>query len=776
MFASWARPLLFVSLLLAAAGAHARSIEGTVREAGTRAPVVAAWIYCLETDSETFSDENGRYLLDLGEGGALPAALTLQVDTPGYLSATVGLTPKADVQTIKRDIYLTPGGGDVGTVVRERRSQADRARGTHRISEREVNELPGTYGDPAKAIENFPGMGRVKRSQGSLFVRGAQPGDTAVYVDEFEVPDLYHFTGSTSVINIPFVESVQLVPGAFSARFGRATGGLVTLKTRKLPTDDVHGFIKADIIDGGAYVGVPLSDKAAVGVSGRRSWLDAIRWSSIALEGTGDEVQLIPTYWDYQLKLDWDVAEGHELVVFAFGSGDRELYLRDDAGGQVPFREEKDSDFARVAARYRHLLGNGFRHTVTPVVGFERRAFNRLDGLQRRERFTLDAQFREELNWRDDNTRITVGIDATARQDWVTFAGELATPPLIQYPAVDIDGQVKDQQIDKTTGRVTAAFYAEGTFEPVERLAITPGIRLDGYYYADKPELSIEPRVAASYELLEGDWGLTLKSAGGVFSRPPSPEDVVAAELYGRQLHRPEALHLQLGFEQAFGSTGSLQTTLFHVFRSRLETRSPAWPVPENPLVSPVATLGGGSSYGAEFLLRLSASRRWYGWMSYSVARHERVDGDVVGAVGYRYPSEFDTTHFLVLVGQTELLWGFRLGARGRVASGMPFTDVAFATFDADTGRYLPVFAGRGQERLDPFYALDLRVDWSWVMPWLELVLYADLVNAHSVIAAVPGLGFLNAEEDREYSYDFSETTPVRGLPLIPSAGFKITF
>ena len=141
-----------------------------------------------------------------------------------------------------------------------------RFEGSHRIEGKAVNEMAGTYGDPAKAIENFPGNGRVKRSQGSLFVRGAQPNQTAVYVDEFLVPDLYHFTGSTSVINIPFVDSVELVPGVYSARFGRATGGLVRLTTRKLPTDDVHGFAKVDLIDAGAYIGVPLSDNAALGL------------------------------------------------------------------------------------------------------------------------------------------------------------------------------------------------------------------------------------------------------------------------------------------------------------------------------------------------------------------------------------------------------------------------------------------------------------------------------------------------------------------------------
>ena len=80
--------------------------------------------------------------------------------------------------------------------MRERRSKEAVARGAHRIDGTEATEMAGTYGDPAKAIENFPGMGRVLLSQGSLFVRGAAPNESAVFVDDYEIPDLYHFTGS----------------------------------------------------------------------------------------------------------------------------------------------------------------------------------------------------------------------------------------------------------------------------------------------------------------------------------------------------------------------------------------------------------------------------------------------------------------------------------------------------------------------------------------------------------------------------------------------------
>lgn len=760
--------------LLAGLSASARSIEGTVREKGTRAPIAAAVLYVMELEGEALSDVDGRFILDVPDTPNVPATVTLSVESPGYDPVALALPTPKDGKTLKLDVYLMRNSDEEGTTrVRERRTSADRARGMHRISGREVNEMPGTYGDPAKAIETFPGMGRVKRSQGSLLVRGASPEDTAVYVDDFQVPDLYHFTGSTSVINIPFVDSVELVPGAFSARYGRATGGLVVLHTKKLPTDDVHGMVKVDVIDGGAYVGVPVGDKAAVGVSARRSYLDAIRWGQRATGGATDEVMLIPTYWDYQLKLDWDVADGHELAVFAFGSGDRELYARDGSSLTEPYEETRDSDFARVGMRYRHLLGGGFSHTITPMFGYDRRVHDVLFGYQRRSRDTFEAQLRDELVWRDSTTRVAVGVDATARADYVQFGGASAPPIVWELPAADVDGQVRSQRYDDTVARGTLGLYAEGTFEPIERLSLTPGVRFDAYWYRDTPTLSIEPRVAGSYEVIEGPYGLSLRGGAGVFARPPDPEDLVAARRYGRRLDPSKALHLQGGFEQRFGSVGTFSTTVFSVMRDHVPIRAATFPGSDDPLVSPIAMTAASLSNGVELLFRFAASSLGYGWVSYTLARHELRDGTAAFAVPYPYAADVDTTHLLSFVGQLKLAWGFRLGGRYRFATGMPYTPIHGGIFDADAGRYLPYYAAKSSRRFETFQAVDLRLDWSAVLPWLELVLYADLVNVHSILDPLLGN---NATEDLVYASDYTSVSEVKGLPLIPTLGVKATF
>ncbi len=774
-------PVLVVFVLLGAVPAGARSLEGSVREAGTRRPVPGATVVVSSgpTSVEVQTDDQGTFVLPLADDAR--GAVVVAVDTSGYAPLAESVTLRNDRTTTTIEIYVRalPAGE---TKVRERRSKDAVARGVHRIEGSEVNELPGTYGDPAKAIENFPGMGRVLLSQGSLFIRGAGPNESAVFVDDYEIPDLYHFTGSTSVINIPFVESVELVPGVFSARYGRSTGGVVVLRTKKLPTDDVHGFAKADVIDAGAYVGVPVADNIAVGASARRSYLDALRNAQIALRGTGDDVVLIPTYWDYQLKLDWDTAPGHEMVVFAFGSGDRESYLADGRGALDAYNRENDSDFHRLSLRYAHGIGSGIHHTLTLVGGLDNGRLDEQGGLRVRHRDGADVQLRDEWTWRTTTagrraTKVTLGFDGTARFDRWRYGGFLADTGIVELPTPDLEGSVLGRTAEQQAARGTGALYLEGTIEPLDTIVLVPGLRLEGMLFEgpDGPvsHVSVEPRVAATWQLAPRaaslGWGTLLRVGSGASSRPPDPDEVAAARDAGQTLKPQRAFSLQGGIEQGLGENLTLSSTVYTTWRNELTTRSRAFPVPDRPGQRAVTGGGSGRSTGAEFLLRMTLPQQAFAWLTYSIARHERQDREDAGnpvTVDHPYLSAFDTTHLLGVVGQVRLPWNLRAGARYRIATGMPDTPAQGGLFDADTGRYDPVYAPVASTRFPWFQALDVRLDWTTTFSWFELTCYADLVNVLN----------LRAQEGTLYNFDYSQTLPRLGLPTIPAVGAKATF
>lgn len=772
-------------VVTASTAALAASVEGVVREAGTRRPIPGAAVYRV-IDSTTndavdvVTDDTGAFILLLPDGMNKAGGVVVEIDTDGYERFVQRVVLRKDRDTTNVEFFLVPT--VVGeTSVRERRSKEAVARGAHRISDREVTEMPGTYSDPAKAIENFPGMGRVLLSQGSLFIRGAAPNESAVFVDDYEIPDLYHYTGSTSVINSPFVDSVELVPGAFSARYGRSIGGIVTLKTKKLPDDDVHGLAKVDVIDAGAYVGVPLTEKIVVGASARRSYLDAFRRIQLAAVGSGDGVVQVPTYWDYQLKLDWDTAPGHDLVIFVFGSGDREDNIADGNGSIDAFFKQTESDFHRVSLRYSHGIGGGVNHTLTLVGGYERATINEQNGLRFKDRQSLDLQLRDELTWRTTSlggrpTKIIAGLDATARSDGWKYGGFLATVDDSGLPNPDLDGGVRQRSSTAAAARGTAALYLEATIEPIDGVTIIPGVRLDGMLLQAPADVggtvayvNLEPRLAGTWQLSDGDFGTLTRLAMAQTSRPPDAEEVAVLKDLGVAMKPQRSIQVQGGLEQGLGAGLALSSTLFYIWRDGLTSRATDFPVPARSGTLPSATGTTGRSVGAEFLLRFAAPNRAYGWLTYSIARHERDDdkrSSSLVAKDYTYLVPFDTTHLLGAVGQVPLGWGFRAGARYRIATGMPDTPVLGSAFDADSGRYNPIFAPKSSARFPFFQALDVRVDWSTTLPLCELTIYADLVNVLN----------LRAQEGTLYNFDFSQNNPRLGLPTIPAIGAKATF
>ena len=87
----------------------------------------------------------------------------------------------------------------------------------------ELLRVAGTRGDPLRAIEYMPGVGRSPVAN-FIIIRGSSPADSEVQFEGAPVYRLYHFGGLTSFVQPRLLEKIDLYPGNFSARFGRKLG------------------------------------------------------------------------------------------------------------------------------------------------------------------------------------------------------------------------------------------------------------------------------------------------------------------------------------------------------------------------------------------------------------------------------------------------------------------------------------------------------------------------------------------------------------------------
>ena len=264
---------------------------------------------------------------------------------------------------------------------------------------------------------------------------------------------------------------------------------------------------------------------------------------------------------------------------------------------------------------------------------------------------------------------------------------------------------------------------------------------------------------------------LTLTASWGIYYQPPAAEDLSA--VFGNPaLPLARADPLRRGRDRGDRpSTLGAELTVFRTTSSSLAARSPL----DTPLVGQaLVPYGEGRVVGGQLTLRQQLAARFFGWISYSLIRSERLDPIVVddGTSGASGPTfvpgparlfDFDQTHILTAVGSYDLGHGFEIGARVRYATGFPRTPVIDSVPDLRRGPDQPVFGPVNSIRLPAFFQADVRIAKRLRIDRGTLEIYLDVQNVGNRA---------NAEEFA-YSADYRTRYEITGLPILPVLGAR---
>ena len=95
--------------------------------------------------------------------------------------------------------------------------------------------------------------------------------------------------------------------------------------------------------------------------------------------------------------------------------------------------------------------------------------------------------------------------------------------------------------------------------------------------------------------------------------------------------------------------------------------------------------------------------------------------------------------------------------------SGNPNTPVIGSVYDALNDVYIPIDGRVNSIRNPLFNELNVRVQKEWIFKGWQLALFLDIRNAYNQMN----------QEGIIYNYDFTEQSPLLGLPIIPSLGVR---
>ncbi len=638
------------------------------------------------------------------------------------------------------DIYLIPSvEGENLILVTGKKEGLQISRKT--ISIEEASKV-APNADPVQIIKLLPGVqSRPFRPQ--PIIRGSGPKDSKYYIDQFEVPYIFHGIGDLSVIPGSMIQDVRFDSGGFAADKGDATGGIIIVKTRtEIPERPKTEFVLNVPFYSGIFHTRPLSDKEGLTVGVRKSYVDIIIKQILHNRNkkngkTEGELTLVPYFGDGQ-AVYWirnDNSYTKYSLIGAYDGLKAAFPFSEFANLQGQASVAFDTRFINFGIEHNQKISHGWTLISAPQLYYENTSAN----IFGQTFSTPNWGFRvpiEAFNKLNTKQNINIGIDPVLHIYKVKHNA-------IVYNNSDPTFDPEDAPIIQT--KFSLKFINLASWlnfdQKFEKLTLSPGLRF--FQNGEIKKVSADPRLRGQYSLNEKN---TLKSAIGQYSESPS---VPAAS--------PQIGNPQLGFQRSYHYILGLETrwndnwlTEFQVYYKT------AFNIVANDPLTQYNNKGSFKSSGFEAFIRRNLTERLFAWLSYTFSRTVSRNSSRKPYT----PSQFDETHNLYIVSNYKLSTRWEIGGRFNFHTGDTYTPISYGVYNSSLDKY----DGRILEnseysaRLPSFNSLSFYFDHDWLFNTWKLNLRFGM-ESYWVTPQVL---------DINYNYDFTKTSQETSLSNIP--------
>ncbi|MFC1610611.1 TonB family protein [Myxococcota bacterium] len=645
-------------------------LSGRIVEKGTRRAVPTARLAATVQGEvlEIAADANGGFNLPLPHGDAVVEIYSHE-HKPFRVHETVAAGQQLEVRYLIERLSYNP----YEAVVIGKRERHVVSRTS--LRNREIKQVPGTFGDPFRVVDTLPGVGHVISLLAYPIVRGTSPGATGFLLDGVRVPQLFHMLAGPAVVHPELIERVDFYPGSFPVEYGGYIGGVVDGITHRTRLEERILDAHVDFTKAGVFVRGPVEPLGVTGtIAGRYGY------PGLMLDLLSGEVYA--RYWDYQAQVDGGSA-GRRWRAFVFGSFDEAGEL--DDSGEV--KSNVGAQFHRVDLTY--YVGRGeLVDTYKLVLGLDQtlaegEVLTTL-AAEPRARWSLDL---------GDRVLLRAGIQATARK----FIGQLTD---------------EDTELQLESEMFGGGAFLSLAWEPSDRLRVIPGVRTDVYHNTEATQAAADPRLMWRFRIRELEHGdLWLKGGLGLFHQPPRfLVPIPGFEEIALDRGLLASAQVSVGIEAPLRADFTLDAQAYFQHMDPILfdlTYSSDWQNPEEMDDSGLFEERVGRSYGLEVLIKHHGRGALFGWLSYTLSWSDRE------MAGEWVPFDFDRRHMLHLVAGVSLPRNWDVAVRLQLQSGRP----------------VPSAEGFNRGRTDPFYRVDIRIDKRAV--WNEWLLdfYIDIIN-----------------------------------------------
>jgi hypothetical protein len=697
-------------------------------------PLEGASIQVQGSGQATVSDTNGAFTLQNVQNTAL-----LEIRYIGFETLTVNAgtlqeaepCPSITVQPIisqLEDVVLK----DIFT-----RGINKNKDGSVTMQVEVFGNLPGlTEPDVLHMIQALPGVVSADETISNINIRGGTTDENLILWDDIKMYQNGHFFGMISGFNPYLTNKVTFFKNGTPARFGESVSGVVAMHASdEIPEKTTMGF-QLNMINFGAFAKIPVNDKLAIHVSGRRSFTDLFKSPAYTrlfdkvfqdteitnlqnTSGTGDLTSEEDfSFYDFSLKTIYKASEKDRFRVNFLtidnkldftetfttqaleNSETSELNQRSIAGG-ISWNRQWKSNVSTNALVY----GSYYLLDASNLDIFSTQQFD-----QTNEVLETGTKLDVKWKWIEDN-ELTAGYHFN--ETGITNSQEVNIPQFRNYV--------------KEVLRNHALFLSNFLEIPTTHTSINAGLRLN--HLTKFKRTLVEPRLNVHQKLGNGFAveGAYEQKSQTVTQRIDFQSDFLGVEKRRWALANDESVpvltsrqySLTLIYQknkwllQAEGYSKDVEgiTTANQGFQNQLQF---------------IRTTGSYNSNGLEFIIN-KKTKNWSTWFSYTYANTEYTFENLDPET---FPHNFDITHQASLA-TSYSIQNFKLAGGINWHSGRPLTlPLGENAVEINNGEPVIQYNTPNEVRNDDFFRVDLSAEYDFkIGPAVNGKLNAAVLN-----------------------------------------------
>lgn len=666
------------------------------------------------------------------------------------------------------------------------------------LNTEEIKSYPGGNNDIAKVVQSLPGVSGSVGFRNDVIIRGGAPNENVYYLDGIEIVNINHFAtqgsagGPVGLLNVSFIDDVNLSTGAFNARYDNPLSGVLQFNQRNGNPEKHQSNLRLGASELALTLDGPINSKTTYIVSARRSYLQLL-FQLINLP-------FLPSYWDFQYKINHKINAKNELNFIGLGS-------IDDFEFNPPTRDEFDTEEAFLenlsildgiprygqwtatnGVQWKHNLKNGYLNVALSQNYLDNKAVK-----YQNDREDIDSLLTLRYRSAEDETKLRFEVNQFKNKWRYSYGGNVQYSFYLnqtfnkQIPGVLLDFETRMHMFRYGLfGNASVAFYRD-------RLKLNGGLRMDGNSFTNTGNQiwkTLSPRVSGSFALRK-DWNLNA-SLGRYYKIAPytilgfKDNNGNFANKSVDYIRNDQAV---LGVEYLRGRSTRITVEGFYKWYTD-------YPVSEITGISlanlggnfgvvgnePVISTGKGRAYGFEVAYQQKFNGKYY-----AIAAYTFYYSEFTGADGKTFiPSAWDNRHLISITGGYKFKKNWEVGMRYRFLGRAPYTPIDSAASVNSyklSGTGVLDYARLNTLRLNPFNQLDIRVDKKWNFKKWSLNAYLEIQNA--TVAAQPSAPSFTLQRDLNsadgYARDSNGNLVGKTLQnnngnLIPTIGLVVEF